>query len=48
MLSLSRGELTIVLFIFGLVWSAGVLPRICERLVTSWASNRARNSGEGR
>jgi hypothetical protein len=32
MFALSRGELAMVVFLFGLVWGAGLLPRLGERL----------------
>jgi Sec-independent protein translocase protein TatA len=32
MFAASRGELLLVVFIFALVWGAGVLPRFGERL----------------
>jgi hypothetical protein len=38
----SYGELAMVVFIFGLVWSAAVLPRIGERIAVRRAERRAR------
>jgi hypothetical protein len=32
MFALSHGELAVVLFLFALVWGAGLLPRLGERL----------------
>ena len=48
MLGLSRGELGLVLFIFVLVWGAGKLPLLAERIAASWAARRGRISGRGR
>jgi hypothetical protein len=42
MFALSHGELAIVLFIFGLVWVAGVLPEAAARWSERAASKRAR------
>ena len=45
MLSLTGGELAMVLFIFVLTWGAGWLPRVAER----WGERAARGgSGPGR
>ena len=41
MFGLSRGELGIVLFIFGLVWGAGQLPRLGEWIAVHLATRRA-------
>jgi Sec-independent protein translocase protein TatA len=43
MFAVSRGELVLVVFIFALVWSAGVLPRLGERLGSRFSANRQRN-----
>jgi Sec-independent protein translocase protein TatA len=48
MLGLSRGEFGLVLFIFLLVWGAGRLPPLAERIAASWAARRVRTSGRGR
>lgn len=45
MFALSWGELAIVLFIFALVWSARVLPRLGERLGARFAGKRPRGGG---
>jgi hypothetical protein len=42
MFALSKGELAIALFIFVLVWVAGVLPGAAERLAGRVAAKRAR------
>jgi Sec-independent protein translocase protein TatA len=47
MFGLSHGELAIVTFIFVLVWGAGQLPRVAERIAADLASKRARGSGKG-
>jgi Sec-independent protein translocase protein TatA len=47
MFALSRGELAIVAFIFALVWGAGALPRLGERLGGRLARRRGRSSHEG-
>ena len=44
MFAMSRGELAIVLFIFGLVWGAAVLPRVGERIALKF---RPRPGGAG-
>jgi Sec-independent protein translocase protein TatA len=44
MFALSRGELAMVLFIFALVWGAGALPRLGERVALALLSRRARSS----
>jgi hypothetical protein len=41
MLSLTGGELAMVLFIFALTWGAGWLPRVAERLGAQRASRLA-------
>jgi Sec-independent protein translocase protein TatA len=41
MFALSKGELAIVVFIFALVWVAGVLPGAAERLAGRVAAKRA-------
>jgi Sec-independent protein translocase protein TatA len=40
MFALSAGELTMVAFIFALVWGAGVLPRLGESLAARHAARR--------
>lgn len=40
MLSMTSGELALVLFIFALTWGAGWLPRVAER----WGEREARGS----
>ncbi|MGD0675971.1 MAG: twin-arginine translocase TatA/TatE family subunit [Polyangiaceae bacterium] len=41
MVTLSRGELAIVLFIFVLVWGAGVLPKVGAALGERMARGRS-------
>jgi Sec-independent protein translocase protein TatA len=41
MFALTHGELAMVLFLFALVWGAGLLPRLGERLGSSFAKARA-------
>jgi Sec-independent protein translocase protein TatA len=48
MFGLSRAEFGLVLFIFVLVWGAGLLPPLAERIAVSWAARRGRASGQGR
>jgi Sec-independent protein translocase protein TatA len=45
MFAVSRGELVIVAFIFALVWSAGALPRVGERLGERFRSRRGAHGG---
>jgi Sec-independent protein translocase protein TatA len=45
MFALSRGELVLVAFIFALVWGAGVLPRLGERLGARFATKRRHDGG---
>ena len=46
MFAVSRGELVLVAFIFALVWGAGVLPRLGERLGARFARRpRGRDGG---
>jgi Sec-independent protein translocase protein TatA len=45
MFAMSGGELTIVAFIFALVWGSGVLPRLGERIGARYAERRR---GQGR
>ncbi len=45
MFALTHGELAMVLFLFALVWSAGLLPRLGESLGARFASNRPRVRG---
>jgi Sec-independent protein translocase protein TatA len=44
MFAVSRGELVVVAFIFALVWGAGALPRVGERLAEHF---RGRRGGDG-
>jgi hypothetical protein len=46
MLGLTGGEVAIVAFIFALVWGAGLLPRLGERLGERFAK-RGRGPGDG-
>jgi hypothetical protein len=39
---MTRGELGLVLFLFALIWGAGLLPRLGERLGERWGSKRDR------
>ena len=53
MFALTRGDLAMVLFIFALVWGAGVLPRLGERLAGRSAAakppvNDAKRAGSSR
>jgi hypothetical protein len=45
MFAVSRGELVLVVFIFALVWGAGLLPRVGERLGARFGANRPRDGG---
>jgi Sec-independent protein translocase protein TatA len=45
MFAVSRGELVLVAFVFALVWGAGVLPRLGERLGVRLAAKRGRDGG---
>jgi Sec-independent protein translocase protein TatA len=45
MFAVSRGELVLVAFIFALVWGAGVLPRVGERLGARLQGRRGRDGG---
>ncbi len=45
MFAVSRGEVVLVVFIFALVWGAGLLPRIGERLGARFSANRQRDGG---
>jgi Sec-independent protein translocase protein TatA len=40
--SMSRGEIALVVFVFALVWSAGALPRLGDRLGAFWDGRRRR------
>src|ERR1700690_1245858 len=40
MFALTHGELAMVLFLFALVWGAGLLPRLAERLGARFARVR--------
>jgi hypothetical protein len=46
MFALSKGELAIALFIFALVWVAGVVPGAAERLAGRAAAKGAREARE--
>jgi hypothetical protein len=46
MFALSKGELAIALFIFALVWVAGVVPGAAERLAGRAAAKQAREARE--
>jgi len=46
MLGLTGGEVAIVAFVFALVWGAGLLPRLGERLGERFAK-RGRGPGNG-
>ena len=48
MFGLSPGEIEIVLFVFALVWGAGQLPKLGERLGGRLADRRARERREER
>jgi Sec-independent protein translocase protein TatA len=48
MFGFSRGELVIVVFIFVLVWGAGLLPPLAERFAARLARKRARGDRKGR
>jgi hypothetical protein len=41
-LGMTRGELGLVIFLFALIWGAGVLPGIGERLGARWGKKRER------
>jgi hypothetical protein len=45
MFAVSRGEVFLVAFIFVLVWSAGALPRLGERLGERFAAKRKGDGG---
>lgn len=47
MFALTGGELAMVSFLFALVWGAGLLPRLGERL-GEWLLERGGTSGAGR
>jgi Sec-independent protein translocase protein TatA len=48
MFALTRGELEMVLFLFALVWGAGLLPRLGEHLgATLHRRARSRRDGGG-
>jgi len=40
MFGLTRGELAMVVFLFALVWGAGLLPRLAEHIGTRFARPR--------
>jgi Sec-independent protein translocase protein TatA len=44
MLGMTRGEMGLVLFVFLLVWSAGIVPRIGERLAL-WLGEKKKGAG---
>jgi Sec-independent protein translocase protein TatA len=46
MFGLTRGEVALIVFLFALVWGAGVLPRIGERLGERFAK-RGGSPGDG-
>jgi len=46
MFALTGGEIALVTFLFALVWGAGVLPRLGERLGGRFAQ-RGRDPGNG-
>jgi Sec-independent protein translocase protein TatA len=46
MFALTRGELAMVMFVFALVWGAGLLPRWGERVAARLA-RRARGRRDG-
>jgi Sec-independent protein translocase protein TatA len=48
MFGMTGGEIAIVLFIFALVWGAGVLPRLGEYLGDQAAAKRKPGPREGR
>jgi hypothetical protein len=41
MLSMTRGEIGLVVFIFALVYSAGLLPRIARRIAAAFGKDEA-------
>ncbi len=41
MFALTHGELALVLFLFALIWGAGLLPRLGARLGVRFAKARA-------
>jgi Sec-independent protein translocase protein TatA len=45
MFALTRGEFLLAAFIFALVWGAGALPRLGQRLGARLAAQRDRNGG---
>jgi Sec-independent protein translocase protein TatA len=45
MVALTSGELAMVLFLFALIWGAGLLPRLGERLGAKWARARSPTRG---
>jgi Sec-independent protein translocase protein TatA len=47
MFALTGGELAMVLFLFALVWGAGLLPRLAERL-GAWLPRREREATQAR
>jgi Sec-independent protein translocase protein TatA len=47
MFGLTRGELAMVLFLFALIWGAGLLPRLGEHLGARLAASRARTRRDG-
>ena len=46
MFELTRGELALVIFLFALVWIAGRVPRVGERL-GGWIAGQKRGSRRG-
>jgi len=47
MFALTGGELVMVLLIFTIIWCAGGLPRLGERIATRLAEQRERPRGGG-
>lgn len=45
MFALTGGELAMVLFLFALIWGAGLLPRLGERLGERFASRSGPERG---
>ncbi|MBX3210578.1 MAG: hypothetical protein KF850_00950 [Labilithrix sp.] len=45
-LGLTRGELVLVAFIFGLIYTAGFLPKIAARLAGRTDGSPAKSKGE--
>jgi Sec-independent protein translocase protein TatA len=45
MFALTHGELAMVLFLFALVWGAGLLPRLAARIGVRLAKSRVARNG---